>query len=198
MSTTTDDMPDASFVTASFVATRRELFDDTILLGTAEIARQICRRADRALSVLAVTPQRVRRIDGWRDPAGLVTHAAGVDERDRVSGSVCRASGTPRLIEAIIGALVGPLPASAASAPLCDVEVARWSPDHLPGSWAVVGSTSEGRQLVLAATDGLVGGFVDRLDAPADLAPVEPGAVGGLLAALFPPPSPTVAEMLAG
>lgn len=197
MRTVTDPLPTGPVVTASFTASRHELFDAGSLLGTAEIARQVCHRADRALSVLSVTPERLRRIDGWIDHDGLVTHATGTDEADRVTGSVCRAQDAPALVEEIIGALVGPLPTAAATEPLHDVEVAHWSPARLPASWAIVITTSHRPHLVVAARNGLVGGSVERLDDVVDLVPIGPEAFGGLLARALAPPPPTVAQMLA-
>ena len=125
---------------ATFTATRAELLGDSPLLGAAEIARGVTRHADRAVSVFAMTRDRMRRIDGWLGSVGFVTHAAAPGADQPVIGSVCDRDRANDLLADIVVAFVGALPAVAAPTGLDLPSLDVLSPGTLPSGvgWVAV------------------------------------------------------------
>lgn len=177
-----------TYPAATFTATRDELLGVEPLLASAEIARGVCRSAERTVSVLAVMPTRMRRIDGWFGDVEFVTHAAASDPGRPLLGSVCDRDGSPALLRRIIGSLVGDLPDRAAD-DSCDFPPLRGlTPTSLPDrvDWVVVVSSTsvhgESAMLMLVGADGLLGCEVTSLDHRNRLSPVDPAQLDGRLA----------------
>jgi hypothetical protein len=193
-----------TYPAATFTATRDELLGPEPLLASAEIARGICRAADRTVSVLAITPTRMRRIDGWLGEVGFVTHAAAPDPARPLLGSVCDRDRSPALIRQIIGSLVGDIPDRPAGAPTEMPALRGMSPDSLPGGidWAVVLSAAATREapmrVMLVKADGLLTGDVAAIDRSIRLEPVEPARVEARLAELVGAPVRSVRDLLLG
>jgi hypothetical protein len=102
-------------IAATFEASRRELLGPGALLGAAEIARSTCRSARREVGLLAITRERMRRIDGWLDPDGLVVHPVAATPDQTVIGMVCNREHGAELAGSMIEALVGSVPSAAAA-----------------------------------------------------------------------------------
>ena len=159
---------------ARFRATRDQLVGDRALFGSAEIARTYCGRADRVISVVAVTPRRIRRVDCWLGGAGLVAHAASADPTRALLGSVCDRDRAAEMIGSIIESLVGDRPTRPTKAPVELGVVRDLTPDTLgvTADWVVIVSTRDltvatgPERVVLAGhTGGLALTHVDSLDA---------------------------------
>lgn len=194
---------DTTHPAATFTATRDELLGGEPLLASAEIARDVCRLADRTVSVLAITAERMRRIDGWLGAVGFVTHAAAPDPCRPLLGSVCDRDRAPGLLGEIIGSLVGGRADHSACAPIELPPLRGLGPATLPDTveWAVVVSAASTggaptRVLVVGA-DGLLSAEVDSLDHPVRLDPVEPWQVDVRLAELVGAPPRGVRDLLA-
>ena len=189
---------------ATFTATRNELLGSAPLLGAAEIARDVCRGADRTVSVLAVTHDRMRRIDGWLGPTGFVTHAAASAPNRPLLGSVCDRERAKELIEDVMTSLVGGRPTAAAPAATRLPSLDRLSPRTLPHDvdWVLIMSTSStGRspdRTVLAGAGGLVGGDVVSTDQAGSLRPVDPETVSTTVADMVGAPPRSVRDLLFG
>lgn len=160
----------ATYRAATFIATRNELLGTESLLASAEIARDVCRTANRTVSVLAITSTSMCRVDGWLGAVGFVTHAAAADQCRPLLGSVSDLDRASALISGIISSLVGDLPDRPATGPL---EMPGLS-DLEPGSilsgvdWIVVCTTSMSHasaQLWLVGADGLLASDVLAVDA---------------------------------
>lgn len=195
---------DTKYPAATFTATRDELLGTAPLLGSAEIARGVCRGAHRTVSVLAVTSEHMRRVDGWLGRVGVVTHAAAPDDHRALLGSVCDPGLVPELIPRIVGSLVGSMPDVPAPAPVGPIVVTELSPASLPDSvdWVVVVSTSsmDGHggpsRWVVAAAGGLVAADLVDVPAPIVLEPIGRKAVVEHLAAFVGVPSKSVRDLL--
>jgi hypothetical protein len=171
---------DTTFPAATFTATRDELLGAEPLLASAEIARGICRAADRTVGVLAITPVRMRRIDGWLGAAGFVTHAAASDPGRPSLGALCDRDRSPALLREIVGSLVGEVAVRPAHASVELPSLRGLSPASLPVAvdWVVVVSSASGpnpaTRWIIAAADGLLAGDVHDLDRSVRLDPAEP------------------------
>jgi len=194
---------DTTYPAATFTATRQELLGDAPLLGGAEIARGVCRDAERTVSVLAVTHERMRRIDGWLGPVGFVTHAAAPDPDRTVVGSVCDRDQAQELLHAIFVSLVGPLP-DAAPAPVEPVALESLSPGTMPAGvdWVVVvtvaAQTAAPEWTVIAGAGGLLVGDVTEFDRGAPLTPAGADALRAKLAAAVGLAPRSVRDLLLG
>lgn len=188
---------------ATFTATRDELLDTDPLLGSAEIARGVCRNADRTISVLAITPDRMRRVDGWLGPIGFVTHAAAPDPSRPLLGSVCDRDRADELVDSIIGSLVGEIPSDPAAAPTDVASLGSLAPNALPTGteWVVIVSAApadgHADRTVIASNHGLSMGDVARIDDPVVLAPVSSDQVRDRLGALIGRPPRSIGDLLA-
>lgn len=189
----------------TFHASREELLGDRPLLGSAEIARSYCAIADRVLSVVAITPGRIRRVDCWLGGVGFVSHAAANDTTRPLLGSVCDREQAVDLTGSIVGSLTGGLPDAAANATVDLGPIGAVGPDALPGGveWIVIVSsnrtdatTSPQRVVVAGARGGLVLSPLRSLDEPVHLDPVTPEELHGHLAQLVGPPPRSVSELL--
>lgn len=182
---------DTMYPAATFTATRRELLGEAPLLGSAEIARGVCRGADRVLSVLAVTPERMRRIDGWLGPVGFVTHAAAPDLDRTIVGSVCDHDQATELLRAIVVSLVGALPEAASASSTLQLELDELSPGTLPEGldWVAIVSAAPASgaaaayRTIIAGAGGLMLGDLAASDRGATLAPAGVDDVWATLAA---------------
>jgi hypothetical protein len=194
---------------ATFTATRDELLGGAALLGAAEIARGVCRRADRTLSVLAISHDRMRRIDGWLGAVGFVTHAASLDPTAALIGSVCDRDRAAELVGEIVTSLVGELPASAALHAVELPALDRLSPETLPqrvdwvtivSAWSSQRPDVAGRRLFAgvgaAFGGGVVGGPVGPSEAPSTLEPIDPAMYESLLIGMIGTASRSVRELL--
>lgn len=195
---------DTTYPAAMFTATRDELLGPAPLLASSEIARGVCRAADRTVSVLAITPTRMRRIDGWLGAVGFVTHAAAPDPGRPLLGSVCDRDRSPDLLRRIIGSLVGVVPGQAAALPLEMTALDGLTPAAMPDGvdWVVVVSSAaihdDPVRLMLVSAGGLLAGDVAALDQPVPLEPTEPARVDGRLARLVGAPPRSVRDLLLG
>lgn len=193
-----------TYPAATFTATRDELLGAEPLLASAEIARGLCRGADRTLSVLAITPMRMRRIDGWLGAVGFVTHAAAPDPGRPLLGSVCGRDRAAGLLRQIIGSLVGDLADRPADEPLELPALRGLTPASVPVGvgWVVVVSaaTTHGdpTRMVLAGSDGLLAGDAVALDLRIRLDPVDAGQVDARLAELVGAPPRSLRHLLVG
>lgn len=191
-----------STAAATFTVGRHDLLGGHPLLGSAEIARRVCRAADRTVSVLSITDERMRRIDGWLDAVGVVTHAAGPDPSAPLLGSVCDRTLAGELIGPIVESLVGPFPMRRQPEPVVLDRVAALAPTTLPPAldWVVVasgtGTTGPTVHTVIAAAAGLVMGDVTTLDAPVTLRPVDVADVHARLVELVGTPPRSVRDLL--
>ncbi|MDJ0770128.1 MAG: hypothetical protein QNJ12_15105 [Ilumatobacter sp.] len=180
---------------ATFTASRRDLAGDDALLGAAEIARTVCRRASQRVSLLAVTPDRMRRIDGWITDDAFVTHAVSPSDDDPVVGSVSAGRDAADLVMAIADSLAGGLPRSPATAPVEAVRLTALSPVSLgPGIDAVLvlsltGGGSTERWAVGSIAHGLVAGRVDDPATPCDLHPTSSAELEALVGRLLRRPT---------
>jgi hypothetical protein len=171
---------DTAHPTATFTATRGELTGGAVLLGAAEIARGVCHAADRRLGLLALTHERMRRIDGWLTDEALVTHPIAPGPDHPVIGTVCARDHADELVGSVIQALVGPVPSSQASRAIDLPAPASLAPRTLPPDvdWLLVVTavTNSGvdRWIAAAADGGLVGAVVDDVTAGIRLDPVGP------------------------
>jgi hypothetical protein len=196
------DSSDIEYPAATFTATRDELLGGEPLLASAEIARDICRSADRTISVLAVTPARMRRIDGWLDSVGFVTHAAAPDPGRPLLGSVCDRDRAPALIREIVGSLAGEVADRPATAPADMPALRGLTPVTLPDGvdWIVVVSSASTRhdptRLMLVGADGLLAGPVAALDRPVPVEPIEPDVLDARLAELVGAPPRSIRDLL--
>jgi hypothetical protein len=191
---------------ATFRATRDELLGDHPLLDSAEIARSYCAIADRVVSVVAITPGRIRRVDGWLGGVGFVTHAAANDPSQRLLGSVCDRARSVELTGSIVGSLVGGLPEAAAGDVVDVGRVGAIRPDAIPTGcdWIVIisasrahGTSPPDRCIATAADGGLAVGALHSLD---DSVRVHPGTTADLdrwVTDLLGLPPRSVAELLA-
>ena len=192
---------DTMYPAATFTATRSELLGSASLLGAAEIARGVCRGADRTVSVLAVTHDRMRRIDGWLGSTGFVTHAAASAPDRRLLGSVCDRDRAQELIEEIMTSLVGERPAAAAPGATQLPALDELSPSTLPRDidWVLIVSTSSIGQppdrTMLAGAGGLVGGDVVSTDRAGNLCPIAPETFSATLTEMVGEPRHTVRTM---
>ncbi len=179
---------DTTYPAATFTATRDELLGAEPLLASAEIARGVCRSAQRTVSVLAVMPTRMRRIDGWFGDVEFVTHAAAPDQGRPLLGSVCDREGSPALLRRIIGSLVGGLPDRPAREPRELPPLRGLSPASLPDQvdWVVVVSSAsvhgDSAMLMFVGADGLLEGEVTALDRPSRLVPADSAQLDARLA----------------
>ena len=172
---------------ATFTATRDELLGAASLLGGAEVARGVCRSAEWTTMVLAITPERMRRIDGWLDRVGFVTHPAAAAASRPLVGSVCDRDRAADLVDDIVRSLIGGLPADRAARPVDLVDLGTMSPATLPGGmdWLVVieGAAANGREAplrsVLAHAGGLVFTPAAPLFGPFELEPMHPDRARG-------------------
>ena len=198
---------DTMYPAATFTATRQELLGDAPLLGGAEIARGVCRDAERTVSVLAVTPDQMRRIDGWLGPVGFVTHAAAPDPDRTVVGSVCDRDQAQELLHAMLVSLVGPLP-DAAPAPAELVALEALSPGTLPSGFdwvaVVTGAARPAARpaapewTVIAGAGGLLIGDITGLDRGGPLTPADAEALSAKLAAAVGRAPRSVRDLLIG
>lgn len=194
---------DTMYEAATFTATRDELLGSEPLLGAAEIARGVCRRADRVISVLAITPDRMRRIDGWLGPVGFVTHAAAPEPTHALLGSVCDRDRSQDLIGDIMVSLVGALPDAAGPTAAELPPLDELSPESMPDGvdWVIVVSVSAAGQppdrTILAGTSGLVVGDVEALDRAVTLDPDDPAGLEARLAAVVGTAPRSVRDLLA-
>lgn len=181
---------DTTHPAATFTATRHELLGAEPLLAAAEIARGVCRSADRTVSVLAITPTRMRRIDGWLGAVGFVTHAAAPDPGRPLLGSVCDRAEAPALLRRILESLVGAVPDHAADAPIELPALTGFAPVSVPDgvAWIVVVSATsihdDPEHVMFADFDGLLVGDVTAFDRPVRLEPVDVDRVDSRLAEL--------------
>lgn len=147
---------------ATFCATRDELVGDGSLLGSAEIARSYCANADRVVSVVAVTPGRIRRVDCWLGGAGFVTHAASADPGQPLLGSVADRDRAVELTTELVGSLVGELRSAPVETPVELGVVGAIAADAIPdgAEWVVIvsartiGAGSEAERIVVAGRAG--------------------------------------------
>jgi hypothetical protein len=194
---------DPMYPAATFTATRQELLGDAPLLSGAEIARGVCRDVERTVSVLAVTPERMRRIDCWLGLVGFVAHAAAPDPDRTVVGSVCDRDQAQELLHSIVVSLVGPLP-DAASAPVELVALEALSPGALPSGfdWVAVvtgaARSAAPERTVIAGADGLLIGDVTGLDRGGTLTPAGAGEFRAKLAAALALAPRSVRDLLIG
>jgi hypothetical protein len=172
---------ETTYPAAGFTATRDELLGDDLLLGSAEIARGVCSRADRSISVLSITPERMRRVDGWLGAVGFVTHAAAVDPGRARFGSVCDRDRAGHMVALVVESLVGTLPAEPAGMGPTIPVVGRLSPSTLPpginwvtivSAWSATGRVVTNR-VVVASVGGLSLGELSRIDGPVSLSPAD-------------------------
>ena len=195
---------DTTFSAATFTATRAELLGSEPLLASAEIARGICRGADRTVSVLAITPTRMRRIDGWLGAVGFVTHAAAPDPARPLLGSVCDRDESPALLRRIIESLVGDVPDRAADDSIVMRPLSGLSPASVPDGvdWVAVVSAASMHdapaRLMLVGAGGLLAGDVAATDEPVRLEPADSGLVDRQLARLVGAPPRSIRELLRG
>jgi len=195
---------DTMYPAATFSASRSELLGEDPLLGPAEVARGVCRDASRTVSVLAVTRERMRRIDGWLGPVGFVTHAAAPESGAAVLGSVCDRDRALELLQEIVVSLVGPLPESAADAGVDLAPLDGLSPATVPAGieWVVVVSATSPTQpavaqrRLIAAAGGLLVGELTSIDTTTPLTPIGPDGVGRILDELVGPPIRPVRDLL--
>ena len=197
-----DDLTTTTYPAATFTATRDELLGSAPLLASAEIARGVCRTAERTISVLAITAERMRRIDGWLGAVGFVTHAAAPDPGRPLLGSVCDRDRSPGLIRDIVRSLAGEIPERPAVETIEIPALEGLTPVSLPATvdWIVVVSASsthdEPMRLMLVGTDGLLAGRVTGLDRPVRVEPVGPDRLDGRLAELVGTPPRTLRGLL--
>lgn len=191
---------------AVFRATREELLGDHTLPDSAEIARSYCSVADRVVSVVAITPDGIRRVDCWLGDVGFVTHAATNDPAEPQLGSVCDRARAVELTGSIVGALVGGLPATAADAAVQVGPVGDIHPEAMPVGvdWIVVVSANRpdgiarpDRCVVAGAAGGSAVAALDALDTPVRAEPADDAAVERWIADLVGTPPRSVVELLA-
>lgn len=195
---------DTMYPAATYTATRDELLGEEPLLGAAEIARGVCRGAERTVSVLAVTSVRMRRIDGWIGPVGFVTHAASPDPSRAVLGSVCDRDRAEELVDEIVVSLVGALPETSAPGPVDLAPLDALSPGTIDAEidWVVVvTATSTQRpehptRTIVASAGGLVIGDLGAVDRAARLVPAAVDEFRATLAAAVGPVPRSVRELL--
>lgn len=165
---------------ATFTATRRELLGSAPLLGSGEIARGVVRSADVVVTVLGLTDERMRRVDGWLGRVGFVTHAAAADANRPVLGSVCGRESASILVPEIVGSLAGPLPSQPATAAVAPFVPGGLSPSTLPSgvdriaivSVIRVHDRAGSRQMLVAVSDGLLAAEFVGLDEPVVAEPI--------------------------
>lgn len=193
---------DTTYPAATFTATRYELLGPAPLLATAEIARGVCRDAERTVTVLALTVTRMRRIDGWLGAVGFVTHAAANDPGLVSLGSVCDRDRSAAFLGEIVGSLVGVVPAHPAAASFDMPALRGLSPASMPDGvdWTVVVTTASIHQapthLMIAVADGLMAGEVVALDRPVRLDPVGSARLDARLSELVGAPPRSVRDLL--
>ena len=194
---------DTLYPAATFTVTRAELLGSDPLIGSAEIARGVCRGANRTIGVLSISPERMRRIDGWLGPIGFVTHAAGPDPTRPLLGSVCDRDRAGELVGSIIESLVGELPTAEQPTPFAVDAVGALAPAALPPelAWAVivtaVDATGTPTHTIIGAATGLMMADVPRLDEHVELRPVGVGDVRARLVQLVGSPPRSVRDLLA-
>ena len=199
-----DDLTTTTYPAATFTATRDELLGSEPLLASAEIARGVCRTADRTVSVLAITAVRMRRIDGWLGAVGFVTHAASPDPGRPLLGSVCDRDRSPGLIRDIVGSLAGDIPDRPAGETLEIPALEGLTPASVPAGvdWVVVVSATsihaEPVRQMLVGADGLLAGQVAGLDRPVRVDPIDPDRLDGRLAELVGGPLRSIRDLLLG
>lgn len=165
---------------ATFDATRRELLGSDALLGAAEVARGICGSARRHVSLLAITHERMRRIDGWLNDDGFVFHPVAATPDRQAIGTVCSREHGVDVVGSIVQALVGPIP-NAPGADHVDVgAIGVLTSSALPTevAWLLVvtATSAQGadRWASAAVGDGLVGASVPDPTWATRLEPVGP------------------------
>lgn len=197
-----DDLTTTTYPAATFTATRDELLGSEPLLASAEIARGVCRTADRTISVLAITKERMRRIDGWLGAVGFVTHAAAPDPSRPLLGSVCDRDRSPGLIGDIVRSLAGHIPGRPAAEAIEVPALVGLTPASVPApvDWVVVVSATsiraEPMRLMLVGADGLLAGPVAGLDRPVRVDPIDPDRLDGRLAEFVGTPPRSLRELL--
>lgn len=197
-----DDLTTTTYPAATFTATRDELLGSEPLLASAEIARGECRIAERTVSVLAITADRMRRIDGWLGAVGFVTHAAASDPGRPLLGSVCDRERSPALIRDIVGSLAGHIPDRPAGESIEIPAFGGLTPASVPATidWVVVVSVAsahaESMRLMLVGADGLLAGQIPGFDRPTRVDPIDPAHLDGLLAELVGAPPRSIRELL--
>jgi hypothetical protein len=188
--------------TATFTAGRRELVGPDALLGTAEIARGVCHAANRRLGLLAITTERMRRVDGWLTHEALVTHPVAAGAGQPVVGAVCARRYAGDLVGSIIHAMVGPVPSAPATAPVDVAAIATLAPTNLPPgvSWMLVATSVAGSRIerwCVGDANGLVGAAIDDLATPVVLEPVGPIPNWARIARLLGDPATVTTEVTA-
>jgi len=180
--TGTPEAADQPAVTAGaiFHATRQELLGAQPVLDAAEIARSYCAVADRVVSVVAITPGRIRRVDCWLGDVGFVIHAAADDPTQRLLGSVCDRARALEMTGSIVAALVGGVPTASSADPVRLGPVGRIRPDTIPegADWIVIvsanrpnGESAPDRCIIVGCGDGTAAGVIDSLDEPVRIDP---------------------------
>lgn len=193
---------DAMHPAATFTVSRDELLGSDPLLGSAEIARTVCRGAERMISVLSITRERMRRIDGWLGAVGFVTHSAGPDPSVPLLGSVCDRDVAGDLVGSMVESLVGPLPTAHSSEPVTIDAVGALAPGAMPSGldWVVVVTALDGAgapsHTMVGTAPGLVMATDVRIDEPATLRAVDVDDVRVRLAELVGSPPRSVRELL--
>ncbi len=191
---------------ATFHATRDELLGRHPLLHSAEIARSYCAVADRVISVVAITPERIRRVDCWLGDVGFVTHVGANDPTQPLLGSVSDRARAVELTGSIVGSLVGGVPPTPADVAIELGPVGAIRPDGIPAGvdWLVVVSakqttsdTRPERFIVVQARGGTASASVLALDDPVVAEPAAPDDLDRRFARLIGPPPRSVTELLA-
>lgn len=187
---------------ATFEVDRDELLGTHPLLGSAEVARAVCRGAERVISVLSITAERMRRVDGWLGATGFVTHAAGPDTTVPLLGSVCDRDLAGGLIVSIVESLVGRLPDEPGPDAMSVDAVGALAPGELPTGldWVVLVTTRDASGSVAVTVVGHAGGLVmgaaGAIDRPVVLAPVSSSSVRVELTGLVGTPPRSVRDLL--
>ena len=196
--------PAATYPAATFRATREGLLGLDPLPATAEIARRLCRAAERTVHLTAITATRLRRIDGWLGTVGFVTHATSTDRRLPMLGSVCDRELASPLLAEILGSLVGDLPARPAGASFELPAVVGLAPGSMPvgADWIVVVTATSARSapahLIIASADGLLAGEVVAPDRRVMVEPIGPAALDARLVALAGARRRSLRDLLGG
>lgn len=190
---------------ATFTASRDELVGADPLLGSAEIARGVCRTATRHISVLAITTARMRKVDGWLGDVGFASHSAAPDPTRSLIGSVCDRTRADELIGSIVESLVGPVPDQPVPSAVRIGSIGALSPSSLPDGvvWALIvsaaatyrGSSTE-RLIAIATDDGLAAADLASLTEPVDLAPIDASHLQARIELLVGRPARSVTELL--
>jgi hypothetical protein len=191
---------------AIFEASRDELLGSHTLLNSAEIARSYCTIADRVVSIVAITPGRIRRVDCWLGGVGFVTHAGANDTSQQVLGSVCDRDRAVELSGSVVDSLVGGIPETPASSAVDLDAVGVIRADAIPEAveWIVVVSanrTDTGapprRLVAVGGHGGLAVQPLDSLDEPMSVVPASREQLERQLTTLIGPLPRSVVELLA-